>query len=85
MLGIGILIGLVGAAIGIVLGLVGGLLGMGLRLMGVALGLGFHHFGLLLVVAGIIWIVMGTNRGNMPSVRADRNGPAPPQVLPKIR
>ncbi len=76
MLGIGILIGLIGAAMGAAIGLLGGLFGLGMGLVGAALGFIFHPIRLLLLVAGIIWILAGRSRGNVPAAKTYRDNAA---------
>lgn len=75
---IGIIVGLIGAAVGIVIGLVRGLVGMVLGLLGGSFGLVLHLFPVLLIAAGIIWLVKGSNSRNVTGVRADGGGPVPP-------
>lgn len=78
---IGIIVGLIGAAIGIVVGLLGGLFGMGLGLLGACLGLGVHLFPVLLIAAGIIWLVKGSSSRNVVGIQAHQSG-VPPSHSP---
>lgn len=73
MLGIGLLMGFIGAAMAAAIGLLGGLLGLGWGLLRGVFGLVFHPFRLLLLVAGILWIVAGRNRGNVPAAKTYRD------------
>jgi hypothetical protein len=82
---IGIMVGLIGAAVGIVIGLVGGLVGIVLGLLGGSLGLVLHLFPVLLIAAGIIWLVKGSNSRNVAGVQANHSGPPPPHSPSKLR
>jgi hypothetical protein len=66
---IGIIVGLIGAAVGIVVGLVGGLVGMVLGLLGGFLGLAVHPLPVLLIAAGIIWLVKESSSRNVVGVQ----------------
>ena len=77
MAGLGIILGLIGAAVGIMVGAVGALVGIVLGLLGGALSMLPHLFPVVLITIGIIWLVKGSNARNVTGVRADRGGPAP--------
>ena len=81
MAGLGIILGLIGAAVGIVVGVVGGLGGIALGLLGGSLGLLPHLFPVLLITLGIIWLVKGSNSKSVTGVRANGGGPTPPHSL----
>jgi hypothetical protein len=74
---IGIIVGLIGAAVGIAIGLVGGLLGMLLGLLGACLGLAVHLFPVLLIAAGIIWLVKESSSKNVVGVQSNHSGLPP--------
>jgi hypothetical protein len=81
----GIVIGLVAAAIGILVGLVGGLIGIGAGILGGAFGLLAHPLAILLIVAGVVWLVKGSSQGSMPVAKTHQGEAAPtpaPRRLP---
>ena len=75
---IGVIVGLIGAVVGIVVGLVGGLVGMVLGLVGGAIGLLPLLIPVVLIAAGIIWLVRGSNSRGVAAVQANHSGPVPP-------
>ena len=77
---IGIIVGLIGAAVGIVAGLVGGLVGIVAALLGGLVGLLPFLFPVALITIGIIWLVKKPNSENEAGVRARGIAPAPPQT-----
>jgi hypothetical protein len=81
---IGIIVGLIGAAVGIVIGLVGGLVGMVLGLLGGSFGLVLHLFPVLLIAAGIIWLVKGSNSRSVAGVQTNHSGPPAPYGPSKL-
>jgi predicted lipid-binding transport protein (Tim44 family) len=78
----GIVIGLFAAAIGILVGLVGGLAGIGVGILGGAFGLLAHLLPIILIVAGIIWLVKGSSRGSISAAKT-RQGQAAPTPAPR--
>ncbi len=79
MAGIGILIGLTGAAIGILIGLLGGLVGVAAHVLGGSLHLLAHPFPVLLIIAGIILLAKGSKRGSSPASAPYQGDAALPQ------
>ena len=77
---IGIILGLIGAAVGIVLGMVGGLVGIVAGLLGGAVGLLPFVLPVALITMGIILLVKKSNPGNAAGARARSIAPAPPQT-----
>jgi hypothetical protein len=67
---IGIIVGLIGAAVGIVVGLVGGLVGMVIGLVGGVFGLLPFLIPVILIAAGIIWLVKGSDARNVVGVNS---------------
>ncbi len=72
---VGLVVGLIGAAIGIAAGLVGGLLGLGAGLLGLLVPLS----PLLLIVIGIVWLLKKLADANYPAGR-----PLPPREGPGV-
>jgi hypothetical protein len=79
MVGIKILIGFVGGAIGLIAGVIGALVGIIAGLIGCVLGVALPLFPLILVSVGIIWLMKGASRANMPDQRSRRAIAAPTQ------
>jgi hypothetical protein len=67
---IGIIVGLICAAVGIVVGLAGGLVGMVIGLVGGAIGLLPLLIPVILIAAGIIWLVKGSDARNVVGVNS---------------
>jgi len=76
---IGVIIGLIGAALGVVAGVVGGLVGVVAGLLGGSLAFVTHLFPVVLISIGIIWLVKGSNPRKVTGVRADRGIAVTPQ------
>jgi hypothetical protein len=74
----GIVIGLIAAAIGVLVALAGGPVGLGVRLLVIPFGLLAHPIPIILIAVGIIWLVKGSNHGNLPVARICHGHRAPP-------
>ena len=85
MAAIGIIVALIVAAVGIAVGVVGGLAGAALGLLGSGLGLLVHLFPLVLIALGILWLLKGSNAGDVAGARAERGNVPPPQSPCKPR
>ena len=75
---IGIIVGLIGAAVGVVVGLVGGLVGLVMGLLGGSLGLLPLLVPGLLITIGIIWLVKRSKASSAMEGRVEIGGPVTP-------
>jgi hypothetical protein len=82
---IGIIVGLIGAAVGIVVGLVGGLVGLVIGLLGAVFGLLPLLIPVVLIAAGIFWLVKGSNSRGVAAVQANHSGHVPPHTPSNLR
>ena len=73
---IGIIAGLVGAAVRAVVGIAGGLIGAGMGMLGALLGLLPVFFPLVLIALGVMWLVRGSKADQATGVHAVGSSPA---------